>query len=147
MQKTIEYFKSRAILKKKGSIVPNWILRVERGSKSLKHHVTFGCDTYVLPYGDRHVIWPASPRNGEYLVRVRNIKSIAFTAGHGMLNFFTWSCVGIEVSAEEIAKQLDAPLRVVTLRHGNDSKIKGTKLQRRREKFAARSAAAQKGGE
>lgn len=148
MQRTIDDYQSRAILMRKGGIVPNWILRVTKGQKSVKHNITFGWDVYALPHGDRYVLWPAS-MGYETIIHIRNIKGVALSAGHGMHNHFLCPGKYTPVTAEKIREFLECEITVgrsPLLLGMRRVKIKGTKLQRRRAKFAAKRAAAQKGG-
>lgn len=137
--KTIEQYKEAAIYFPPGRIVPNWILRIVKGHKRSKRSFKFGAPTWVLPCGDRMVIFGASELSGACLIRVKDVKNIAADAAQGMENIFVLNgceAVTAKMVYGAISMPLNSPAPIVSTE--GRIKIKGTKLQRRRAKVAAK---------
>ena len=136
--KTIEQYKAAAIYFPPGRIVPNWIQRIVKGHKRNKRGFTFGAPVWVLPCGDRMVIFGATDLPGACLMRIDNVKGVETSSAKGMQNIFVVN--GYEpITAQNVHSAITSPLKEPSPRFilGNRVKIKGTKLQRRRAKFAA----------
>lgn len=136
--KTIEQYKAAAIYFPPGRIVPNWIQRIVKGHKRNKRGFTFGAPVWVLPCGDRMVIFGATDLPGGCLIRVSGVRDVEASAAKGMQNIFVVN--GYEpVTAQNVHSAITCPLEEPAPRFklGKRVKIKGTKLQRRRAKFAA----------
>lgn len=136
--KTIEQYKAAAIYFPPGRIVPNWIQRIVKGHKRNKRGFTFGAPVWVLPCGDRMVIFGATDLPGSCLMRINGVRDVEVSAAKGMQNIFVVN--GYEpITAQNVHSAVTSPLKeptpIFNLR--KRVKIKGTKLQRRRAKFAA----------
>ena len=143
--KTIEQYKAAAIYFPPGRIVPNWIQRIVKGHKRNKRGFTFGAPVWVLPSGDRVVIFGATDLPGACLMRIDNVKGVETSSAKGMQNIFVVN--GYEpITAQNVHSAITSPLKEPSPRFilGNRVKIKGTKLQRRRAKFAAKKEAQNK---
>ena len=143
--KTVEQYKAAAKFFPPGRIVPNWVMRIVKGRKHMKRGFTFGGPVWVLPCGDRMVIFGATELPGSCLMRIDDVVAVESSAAHGMQNIFVMN--GIEpVRADQIHQAITGPLaKPGKFTIGPFVKIKGTKLQRRRAKFGAKRAAAQGG--
>lgn len=140
--KTIEQYKAAAIYFPPGRIVPNWILRVVKGHKRSKRSFKFGAPTWVLPCGDRMVIFGATELAGTCVIYLKDVKNVAVEAAQGMENIIVFNgreAVTAKIVCNAISMPLDSSASIIST--GGKIKIKGTKLQRRRAKFAAKRAA------
>lgn len=143
--RSIEQYKADAIYFPPGRIVPNWIQRIVKGHKLNKWGFTFGAPIWVLPCGDRMVIFGGTDLPGASLMRIENVYGVEVSAAKGMQNIFVVN--GYEqVTAQNVHSAITSPLKEPSPRFtlGNRVKIKGTKLQRRRAKFAAKKEAQNK---
>lgn len=133
--KTIEQYKAAAVYFPPGRIVPNWVLRIVKGHKRNKRNIKFGAPVWVLPCGDRLVIFGSTELPGTCLMHFSCVDDIAVDAYPGMHNMLVLN--GDEaVTAEIVRNFIERPLAKV--RRGNRVKVRGTKLQRRRAKVAAK---------
>ena len=136
--KTIEQYKAAAIYFPPGRIVPNWIQRIVKGHKRNKRGFTFGAPVWVLPSGDRVVIFGATDLPGSCLMRINGVRGVEASAAKGMQNIFVvngYEPITAQNVHSAITRSLEEPAPRLIL--GKRVKIKGTKLQRRRAKFAA----------